>query len=502
MRLPNREWFRDKLFSIDVRTLGLARIYIASLLLIDLAKRSSELSVWYFETGLLPNAVLNAHPIRQWGYSFLSDVSSDIGVRLAFVFIAIVYLCLLVGIFTKVFQLLSLFCLLSLQIRVDILSNGGDFVFCNLMVWSAFLPLGAAFSVDAHRKKQAGNPFRSPVVSPAVLVVGLQLAVIYYFNAVHKNGVTWQDGSAVYFLANQERIVTWLGFWMRENLPFWIFQGMSFLTLVLEYALPLLILSPWGQPWTKRAAIVSIWVLHLGIAAVANVGFFSFVMIGYSMFLFSREDWEWLREKAASKWGDGNTFTRWLTLPDTDGLPEPRRSPLRFAEWAVLGFLLVAATSQVLTENTAIPGFFRHKQPKWVLATVQSLRLNPGWKMFAPDAPRFDMWLVFDAKTVDGRRIDPYNMLASRYADPELRVLPPRLGQNYYWCDYTVRIRAYRRYFGALEDWVFRHHERTGNENDRIVSFQAYEVSHFPPGPFETEPKDVKVTRFMSKSRP
>jgi hypothetical protein len=143
----------------------------------------------------------------------------------------------------------------------------------------------------------------------------------------------------------------------------------------------------------------------------------------------------------------------------------------------------------------------KHEQPKWIRATVATLRLNQGWRMFAPDAPRFDMWLVFDATTVDGRRIDPYNAVASRYADPDLRTIPPRLGQNYYWCDYTVRIRGFRRYFPELAEWIFRYHERTENENDRIVSFTAYEVSHHPPGPFENEPRDVKVTRFMTESR-
>lgn len=499
IRLPSADWLRDRFLSIDVRTLGLARFYIATLLLIDLAKRSAEMSIWYSETGLLPNEMLEAHPIRQWGYSFLTYVSSDLGVRIAFVLIAAVYLCFLVGVFTRLFHWLSFICLVSLQIRTDLLSNGGDFVFCNLVLWTAFLPLGAAFSIDARRKAEAGEATPSPVVSPAVLVVALQLAVIYYFNAVHKTGETWRDGTAVYWLAHQERIVTFLGLWMRENLPLSVFQGMSYFALALEYALPLLILSPWGRPWTRRAAIVSIWALHLGIAAVANVGFFSFVMMGYSMLLVSPEDWEWLRARALARWGEGSEIARRLTLPSTAQAAMWRGSPLRWIEAAALAFLVVVAASQVLVENPAVPSFFKHEQPKWIRATVATLRLNQGWRMFAPDAPRFDMWLVFDAKTVDGRRVDPYNALASRYSDPELRTLPPRLGQNYYWCDYTVRIRAHRQYFRWLADWIFRHHERTGNENDRVVSFDAYEVSHLPPSPFETEPKDLKVTRFMSK---
>ena len=501
-RWPSRDWWRDRFLTIDVRTLGLARIYLASLLLFDLGKRSLEMSVWYSETGLLPNAMLQDHPMRPWGYTFFSYVTSDTGVTIAFILIAAVYIGFLVGIFTRLFHVLSFICLVSLQIRVDLLANGGDFVLCNLVLWTSFLPMGAAFSIDARRRSAAGKAVRSPVVSPAVLVIMLQLSVIYYFNAVHKNGVTWQDGSAVYWLAHQERVVTAIGLWMREQLPLWVFQGMTYFALVLEFALPFLILSPWGRPWTRRAAFVGIWVLHLGIAAVANLGHFSFVMIGYSFLLVSTEDWEWLQRKLAEKRGNDDRWTRRLTLQTDGTLSAPTRSPWRWLEMGVLGFLVVVATSQVLVENPAIPKLLKHDQPKWIRATVQTLRLNQGWRMFAPDAPRFDMWLVFDATTVDGRRVDPFNELASRYADPELRTIPPRLGHNYYWCDYTVRIRAFRKYFPELEDWIFRYHERTGNENDRIVSFTAYEVSQIPPAPFESEPKDLKVTPFMQKSRP
>jgi hypothetical protein len=495
----DKSFLRDSFLTIDIRTLGLARIYIALLLLFDLVKRSAEMSVWYFESGLLPNEMLAKYPLKPWGESFLFYVSSDTGVRVAFVLIALVYLALLFGFFTRVAQVLAAACLLSLQIRIDVVSNGGDFVFCNLMVWTAFLPLGSALSVDAWRANKAGKPRRSPVVSWAVLVVMMQLAIIYFFNAVHKSGETWLDGSAVYWLANQERLVTGLGYWMREHLPFWVFQAITYTSLVIEYLLPFLILSPWGRPWTRRAAIVGIWALHLGIAAVANVGVFSFVMMGYSMFLVSPEDWEWLRARLRLRRGDGDPLVAALTLPTSGAPPEPRVRPLRWAANAVLAVLVVAALSQVVSENPAISRFVKHEQPKWIKQTVMTFRLNQGWKMFAANAPRHDMWLVVDAVTADGRHIDPVNEVASRYADPSLRTVPPWLGQNYYWCDYSVRINGYRRYHQALSDWIFRHHERTGNPDDRVVSFRIYEVSQFPPAPWEDEPREVKAKVILSK---
>ncbi|MGB5697412.1 MAG: HTTM domain-containing protein [Polyangiales bacterium] len=497
----DKSFLRDRFLAIDVRTLGIARIYIALLLLFDLAKRGASLSVWYLESGLLPNALLTEHPLRPWGYSFLFYVSSDGGVRAAFLLIALVYLGLLFGIFTRVFQVLSLVCLISLQIRIDLLSNGGDFVLCNLLVWTAFLPLGAAFSFDAWRKKKAGESEPSPVFSWAAPVVMLQLAVIYYFNAVHKTGETWTDGSAVYWLAHQERIVTGFGFWMREHLPFWMFRVLTYTSLVIEYLLPILILSPWGRPWTRRAAIVGIWALHLGIAAVANLGLFSFVMIGYSMLLISTEDWQWLRDRLAERRGEGDLIVTALTVDKRSEASRRRRSPLRWVALAILAYLFVVAVSQVLVENAAVPRFLKHQQPAWIQATVMIFRLNQGWSMFARDAPRDDMWIVVDAVTVDGRHVDPFNQMASRYADPELRTIPPRLGQSYYTCDYVARIKGQVRYHQGLVDWLFAYHRRTGNPDDEIVSFRAYEVSQSSPSPAEDEPRNVTARVFLGRQR-
>lgn len=53
----------------------------------------------------------------------------------------------------------------------------------------------------------------------------------------------------------------------------------------------------------------------------------------------------------------------------------------------------------------------------------------------------------------------------------------------------------------ALTDWIFRYHERTGNESDRIVAFRVYDVNHLPPGPGEAEPRDPKSKVFLAKQR-
>lgn len=232
---------------------------------------------------------------------------------------------------------------------------------------------------------------------------------------------------------------------------------------------------------------------------MANVGSFSLVMIAYSMFLVSPEDWEYLLGKLLARRGRGAPVVAALTLPQVDPAKTPKHAPLHWLSNAFLAFLVVAVVSQVLVENWAVPAFLKHPPPKWIQATIQTFRLNQGWSMFTANAPRDDMWIVVDAVTGDGRHVDPYNELATRYADPTLRTLPPRLDMSYWWCDYTVRIRDFRQYQSSLTNWIFRYHERTGNENDRIVAFRAYSLSQIPPSPGESEPREVKVKGFLAK---
>ena len=492
-----RSFLRDRFLSIDVRTLAFTRVAIALMLFYDLGRRVAEFSVWYSDAGLLPSALVEAHPIRSWSYSFLDHLNNDTELRIAFAAIGIVYFCFLIGLFTRFFHVLSFVCLTSLQVRLDLLVNGGDFVFSDLVLWTAFLPLGATFSVDAWWKKRRGKPpARSPHVSWAVLVAILQFAVIYFFNGVQKGSTPWLQGTSVYWVVQQERLVTWFGALFRELFPLWVFQILTYSTLLIEYLLPWLIISPWGRPTTRRIAILFILALHLGIAAVANVGLFSFVMISYGTLLVGTEDWDWLARKLEMR---RPRLARALTLPPAHAMATPEPSPWRLVTGSLLAFFVVVATWQVLEENN-VPKFMKPTQPEWVRNSVMLTRLNQGWKMFATP-PRQDMTLVVDAVTADGCHVDPLNEVASRHADPNVRSIPRYLGQNYYWYDYTGRIKTFGAYHSGLTDWIYRYHERTGNDEDRILSFEVYEVTHAMPLPGQDGPTNVKARSFLQGRR-
>jgi predicted DCC family thiol-disulfide oxidoreductase YuxK len=156
----------------------------------------------------------------------------------------------------------------------------------------------------------------APVTSIAVLGILLELSVVYYLNAMSKTGRTWHRGTAVHYVLYQERMVTWLGYLIRDHVTLGMSRFMTFTTLFLEATAPILILSPVYRVLTRRTAIVVLPGMHLAFAALLNVGMFSFNMIGFFPLLLSAADWQLLRQRL----GPDLTHARTIYFDDRSGL--------------------------------------------------------------------------------------------------------------------------------------------------------------------------------------
>ncbi len=320
-----RRWFVEKYLTIDARSVGLGRIVVAIVLMIDLVRRIPVLDLFYTNDGLLPNHTLLWRPPTQWMFSFFFLASLRDEAILGFLLCGFVYLALLVGWRTTLMRFLAPICLVSLHARVTLVENGGDWMLCELIIWSAFLPLGRRFSVDAVRESlqrrretsaaeladraaMAARPDSSlvdptgdvnRVVTLAAFTILLQLAISYFFNAIQKGGPTWREGTAVHYVLYQNRMVTWFGVWMRGHMSPVLSRVLSYAALATESVLPLLILSPILRTWTRRAAVLAVIGLHIGFQSFINLGVFSWTMIGYTPFLLTASEWTLFTRLAA-----------------------------------------------------------------------------------------------------------------------------------------------------------------------------------------------------------
>ncbi len=278
---------------MDPRALALFRVGLAVLALVDLARRWPFIPLFYSNDGVLPNHYGLFEPINGWSFSLLWSMSKVAEVQAFFVLGGLALIAFLVGYKTRLTGALSAVVMLSVHARNAMLENGGDVVQQIWWLWSLALPLGQRFSVDAlladlRARADAGpddlnarpSPDTAPVRRVATVAVFVQLALVYAFNALHKTGSTWSDGVAISYVLEMDKFVTPLGVWLRGvGLPLGLDHALTWGALAIEGAAPLLLLSPWRTVACRRVALLTCAGLHVGIAALLDVGLFSWAML-------------------------------------------------------------------------------------------------------------------------------------------------------------------------------------------------------------------------------
>ncbi|HVY27533.1 MAG TPA: DCC1-like thiol-disulfide oxidoreductase family protein [Polyangiaceae bacterium] len=304
---PILEFFNQHYRSADPRWLGLFRICFGTLLITELLWRWSYARLMFSNDGILPNHFSLFAPMGQDMFSIYHVFSTVEEVHVAFALTFVVFACFTVGYKTRLFHILSAFLITSLHSRNLFTENGGSVVTHSLAIWTMFLPLGRCFSIDALRRSFAQEHEHSsqelnarkaqevkPFVSLVVTALLLQWSVIYFFNAVHKNGVGWKNGSAIYWFLYQDRIVTWVGVWARNHVPYVVFTILTRATLVIEGTLAVILLMPFNQRWLRRVAFLLALGLHGNIAMLSRLGPFSYVMVMFFLMWFGQEELDFL----------------------------------------------------------------------------------------------------------------------------------------------------------------------------------------------------------------
>ena len=310
------EFVKRGYFTVDARSLALFRVLFGLHLIANLFDRTSgpDAIAFYTNLGVLPNHYALYAPLGDHIWSLLFPFSKPAEVQVAFAVILLVYIAYVIGYRTKWAQIGAVVCLLSLTNRNLMLQNGGIVVTNLVALWTSLLPLGARFSIDHLRRSlrerdegSATTSSRREATWPAALLllrvaffgILLNFACIYFFNYAHKRGTTWHDGSAVHWVLWQNRINTIWAAFLRMHEPPWLSPVLTRGTLIIEAAIPVLLLSPFATKWTRRGAIACIWALHSGISLMMTLGPFSYSMMAFSLLLVGREDWELVRRAFA-----------------------------------------------------------------------------------------------------------------------------------------------------------------------------------------------------------
>ncbi|KAA3440224.1 HTTM domain-containing protein [Rufibacter hautae] len=402
--------YLHRVFYTDTRALSFMRIWVASVLLLDIGIRATDLEAHYSNMGVLPLHVLHANAWNQFFFSFHALSGLWQFQLVLFVIAGLSAICLLLGYHTRWATFISWILLLSVQNRNPLITQSGDSLLRMLLFWGMFLPWHRHYSVDARRSLTSEtNPHYLSVASAAYL---LQVAWVYVFTALLKSGPDWTtDGTALYYALSLDQILMPGG-----RILYQFPELMKFLThatYFLELWLPFILLIPWRTTWFRMLFIGAIIGLHIGISLSLFVGLFYLISISAVIGLLPTPVMDtvdrYLRtgyKRVHKRWARaGKGLRSPLEIDVQLKWNSPRWAsgfPLRYLrEGVVLVALILALWWNLSTLGK--PYFQIPAQMQWAALVP---RLDQNWSMFAPNVFKDDGWYVLEGFTNNNRKVD------------------------------------------------------------------------------------------------
>jgi hypothetical protein len=282
MSLPARAaaaWDAFFFRPVDARFVDGFRIGYAALLLVNCLVYLPFVETWWGSEGVLPFEVARrlSDPDTLTIFTWLPK--DDVTLWICFSLFTLQVVGLLVGYKSHVQAVCVFIWLTSFQHRLYLINDGEDTVFRLFGFLLIFMPIGGSLAVDAWSRR-----LETPRVPAwALRLVQFQTALIVFCTGWEKlRGATWLDGTAMYYVS---RLNDFFGRFpvpaaLLDSLP--ALQAMTWSTLALELALPLLV---WFRAITVPVLVAAV-AFHLAIDYMMNVFLFQWLMIlGWFSFL-------------------------------------------------------------------------------------------------------------------------------------------------------------------------------------------------------------------------
>lgn len=420
-------------YGLDERSLALFRVFLGVVLLIDFVRRYQHASTMYSDGGIFSRAYAleTLNPYR-WSLLFINGSESFVNI---FLFAGIgLSIALILGAKTRWVTVLLWIALLSVQYRNTHLQNGADTLIRVSMFWAMFLPLGRCWSVDAYysptRAEHSVTRNGRLIVSVATFALLFQNALMYGITASLKSGPRWQEeGSALYYALGTRQVTTSLGDFVFSHAPAMVLTLMTFGTLIVEFALPILILLPYKTHLLRTAAVLAILSLHMGILFTMTVGYFPVISIAVGIAALPTWFWDTLVARIADKARNTGVYEKLSAipqvLPNLPILPNPTHSHAHVAKSGdsqLFGIIhrpaieprqlpqmignIICSIALVMVVMWNIQSVSAYRAPEPVRHAVISTGLYQSWSMFAPGPPSSSSWTLVVGDLESGERVE------------------------------------------------------------------------------------------------
>jgi|HigsolmetaAR201D_1030396.scaffolds.fasta_scaffold04580_8 hypothetical protein len=202
---------------------------------------------------------------------------------------------------------------LSFSALNPVVTNTGHYqTFRVMLLFIVFADLSQHWSLDALRRRRRGEPAsRAPgprrwtppawlgrlLHNAAVVLVGYQICVIYVTSALWKlQGRMWEQGIAIYYPLRLEELALFPGLndlvWKLTPI---VYVG-TWLGVYLQLLFPVMLL----HRWTRLAGLIGVTVMHVGIALLLSLPFFSATMLCADAVFIRERSWRLVADRTAA----------------------------------------------------------------------------------------------------------------------------------------------------------------------------------------------------------
>jgi len=285
-----------RIFTLDLRSIALMRIAVAGVLIGDLIDRILQFEHFYSIDGVIPFASAEDYYANMATWSFHLLLENDTYQLVLFSVHLILAIGLLLGFKSRLTAAGCWLLFGSLIARAPVLLTGGDMLMASMLFWLIWLPSGCFFSLDSKRDPPVSSALRTHC-SLATVGLLMQFIVMYTLTGIYKWNPEWHNGTALFVIMDDHALTKPLGIWL-TNFPN-ILTLLTYSTLVLELAAPVLLLSPVATERFRSVGVIAFFGLHLGIFLTMEVLGFSPISIAGLLgltpaILWERKPLKWL----------------------------------------------------------------------------------------------------------------------------------------------------------------------------------------------------------------
>lgn len=311
--------------------LGVLRIFIGWMALVDLCINSFDFYTWYTEKGLVNQALATKYmfwnsneffegtplhftlPFHIPRLSLLNGVVDERFTMALYVASVLAALLFMLGAWSRVSGFLLMAGMISLHTRDPLMIHSGDTLLRLAVIYLALSPSGAACSIDRLRALAKGKATIeiAPVLLTAQRLVAFQTAIVYLMTVQWKwQGYSWQNGTATWFPVHLEEFRRFALPEFLDHQPFLLITTYS--ALIMQLGVGFLAFHP---PFRRYVLLLGVF-MHAFIDYKFNIPMFSWVITSTYVAYFSGEEVSAWFQKVGKKWGDRLKIRIPISAPD------------------------------------------------------------------------------------------------------------------------------------------------------------------------------------------